>query len=73
MIFQFLASAEAEWNNILKVEYIQTWKKLIFVRNLIFGVKKCPQIHIVPEHLNVPKIAIIFHYCQAPVLVNSAT
>ena len=36
----------------------QTWKKLIFVRKPIFGVEKCPQIHIVPKHIKVPKIPI---------------
>ena len=35
----------------------QTWKKLIFVRNPIFGIEKCPQIQIVPKHMKVPKIS----------------
>ena len=36
----------------------QTWEKLIFVRKQILGVEKCPQIHIVPNYIKEPEIAI---------------
>ena len=35
----------------------QTWKKLIFVCKPIFGVGKCPPIHIILKHIKVPEIA----------------
>ena len=37
----------------------QTWKKLIFVRKPIFQVKKCPQIHIFPNHIKLPKLQFL--------------
>ena len=40
----------------------QTWKKLIFVRKPIFGVEKCPQIHIVPKHIKVSKVELFPMY-----------
>ena len=38
----------------------QTWKKLIFVRKSIFGVKKCVLIPIDPKNIKVPNNSIIF-------------
>ena len=43
------------------VPLTQTWKKLIFVRKLIFWIEKCPQIHIFPNHIIFAQITTFFH------------
>ena len=53
---------------------VQTWKKLIFSCKPIFGVGKYPHIHIVSQHIKMPRFAIyqIFSNKNGLIVDNNA-